>query len=57
MVTKLGSACLSYSKTNLMTPGGDEGKYSIYLQGSKQGKWAAFTQKTRTPCWLSGKGF
>lgn len=46
MVSKLGSACLSYSKTHLMTPGGDEGKYSFYLQGSKQGKWAAFTQKT-----------
>ena len=46
MVSKLGSACLSYSKTNLMTPGGDEGKHSIYLQGSKHGKWAAFTQKT-----------
>ena len=46
MVTKLGSVCLSYSKANLMTPGSDEGKYSIYLQGSKQGKWAAVTQKT-----------
>lgn len=57
MVSKLGSACLSYRKANLMTPGGDEGKYSIYLQGSKQGKWAAVTQKTWTPRWLSGKGF
>ena len=55
--TELGSARPLHSKANLLTPGCGEGKYSVYLQGAKQGKQAARVQKTRTPRWLSGKGF
>ena len=36
--------------------GRGEGKYSVYCR-VKQGKQAAHVQKTRTPQWISGKGF
>ena len=45
------------SKANLLKPGCGKEKYSIYLQGTKQGEQAASAQKTQTPQWLSGKGF
>lgn len=53
----LGSTCLLHSKANLLTLGCTEAKYSIYLQGTKQGECAAQTQKTQTSQWLSRKGF
>ena len=55
--TKLNVSLLASSKANLLTPGCGEGKYSIYLQGAKQGEWAAHARKTWTPPWLSGKRF
>lgn len=51
-VTKLWFACLTFSKTNLLSQDSGEGKYSVYLQGTKQGKWAANAQRTQTPCWF-----
>ena len=39
--TKLTFAHLPCSKANLLTPGCREGKYSVYLQGTKQGEWVA----------------
>lgn len=53
----LGFTCLLHSKANLLTLGCTEGKYSIYLQGTKQGECAAQTQKAQTSQWLSRKGF
>lgn len=34
---------------DLLTLGCGEGKYSIYLQGTKQRVWVAHVQKTQTP--------
>ena len=34
------------NKANLLTPGCSEGKYSIYLQGTKQGERVVCAQKT-----------
>ena len=45
----LNQTCLPRSKANLLTLGCGEGKYSIYLQGTKKGEWAANAQKTQTP--------
>ena len=29
----------------------------LLLQGTKQGEWAAYAQKTQTSCWLPGNSF
>ena len=45
-LTNLRSACPMHSKANLLTPGCGGGKYSVYLQGTKQGEWATNAQET-----------
>ena len=44
--TKLGQACPLPREANLLTLGCGEGKYSICLQGTKQGVRAAHAQWT-----------
>ena len=48
---------LTHSKANLLTPGGDEGKYSLYLQDTKQGVWVAHGQKPQLPDGFQGRIF
>ena len=48
LLTELRFTRLTCSKANLLTLSFGEGKYSVYLQGTKEGEGAAKAQKTQT---------
>ena len=55
--TELRSTCLTRQQSQSTDMRLWWRKSSIYLQGTKEGEWAASGQKTQTPRWLSDKYF